>query len=69
MEYTGQNQGRQEETHHPTHRFQSLFVDLLLMAVGYSYTCDHLNTPTTYFRWLPVVCFIILESLMHWRKL
>ena len=31
MEYTGQNQRRQEETHHPTHMFWRLFLDLLLM--------------------------------------
>ena len=34
MECTGQNQGRQEETHHPTHRFRRLFLDLLLMGWG-----------------------------------
>ena len=28
----GQNQGRQEETHHPTHRFRCLFLDLLWMG-------------------------------------
>ena len=27
----GQNQGRLEETHHPTHRFQHLFLNLLLI--------------------------------------
>ena len=27
MECTGQNQGRQEETHHLTHRFRRLFLD------------------------------------------
>ena len=27
-----QNQGRQEETHHPTHRFRRLFLDLLLVV-------------------------------------
>ena len=32
MEYMGQKQGRQEEIHHPTHRFQCLFLDLLLMG-------------------------------------
>ena len=32
MECTGQNQGRQEETHNPTHRFRRLFLDLLLMG-------------------------------------
>ena len=32
MECTGQNQGRQEETHHPSHRFRRLFLDLLLMG-------------------------------------
>ena len=31
MECTDQNQGRQDETHHPTHRFRRLFLDLLLM--------------------------------------
>ena len=29
MEYTVKNQGRQEETHHPAHRFRRLFIDLL----------------------------------------
>ena len=28
----GQNQGRQEETQHPTHRFRRLFLDLLLIG-------------------------------------
>ena len=32
MERMGQNQGRQEETHHPTHRFRHLFLNLLLMG-------------------------------------
>ena len=32
MEFTGQNQGRQEETHHPSHRFRRIFLDLLLMG-------------------------------------
>ena len=32
MECTGQNQGCQEETHHPTHMFRRLFLDLLLMG-------------------------------------
>ena len=32
MEYTGQNQGRQEEAHHPTHRFRRLFLDLPLVG-------------------------------------
>ena len=32
MDYTGQNQGRQEETHHPTHRFRRFFPDLFLMG-------------------------------------
>ena len=31
-EYTGQNQGRQEETLNPTHTFRRLFLDLLLMG-------------------------------------
>ena len=32
MEYTGQNQGRQEETHDQTHGFRRLFLHLLLMG-------------------------------------
>ena len=32
MECTGQNQGRQEETHNTTHRFRRSFLDLLLMG-------------------------------------
>ena len=32
MEWTDQNQGRQMETHRPTHRFRRLFLDLLLMG-------------------------------------
>ena len=32
IEYMDQNQGRQEETHNLTHRFQRLFLDLLLMG-------------------------------------
>ena len=34
MEQTGQNQGRQEETHHPYHMFRRLFLHLLLMGWG-----------------------------------
>ena len=30
MEYAGENQGRREETHHSTHMFRRLFLDLLL---------------------------------------
>ena len=32
MEYTGQSQGRQEQTHHPIHRFRRLFLDLIVMG-------------------------------------
>ena len=32
MDYTDQDQGRQAETHNPTHIFQRLFLDLLLMG-------------------------------------
>ena len=32
MEYTGQNHGLQEETHHPTNRFWRLFFDLILVG-------------------------------------
>ena len=32
MQYAGQNQGRQEETHNPNHQFRRLFLDLLLMG-------------------------------------
>ena len=31
---THQKQGRQEETHNPTHKFRRLFFDLLLMGWG-----------------------------------
>ena len=32
MACTSQNQGRQEEAHHPTHKFRHLFLDLVLMG-------------------------------------
>ena len=34
VEYTEQNQGRQEETHHTAHGFRRLFPALLLMGLG-----------------------------------
>ena len=32
MEYAGQQQRRQEETHHPTYMFRRLFLDLFLIG-------------------------------------
>ena len=50
MEYTVQNQGRQEETHHPTHKFRRVFLDLLLMEWrGYASAMGVIKTPILLF--------------------
>ena len=38
MEYTGQNQGRKEETHHPSHRFRRLFLTLYSRFIHHQIT-------------------------------
>ena len=46
----GQNQGRQEETHHPTHMFRRLFLDLLLMGwKGCASAMEVIKTPIILF--------------------
>ena len=50
MEYTGYNKGHQEETHHPTHKFRRLFLDLLLIGwEGYASAIEVIKTSTLLF--------------------
>ena len=50
MECTDQNQGRQEETLHPIHRFRRLFLNLLLMGWrGYASVMGGIKTPILLF--------------------
>ena len=49
-ELLGGNKGHQEETHHPTHRFRRLFLDLLSMGWrGCASAMGAIKTPTFLF--------------------
>ena len=59
-EYTDQKPGRLEETHHPSHRFRRLFIDLLLLAIKVSYL-----PILVLFHWY--ICFMYITYKANYR--